>query len=46
MLVSELLTDAERRHAMGERGQAFVQRNRGAIERVVELVDAELARPR
>ena len=41
--VCELLIDAERRHAMGERGQAFVQRNRGAIERVVDLVEAELS---
>ena len=37
-----LLLDAERRHAMGERGRRFVRDNRGAIDRLVALVEAHL----
>ena len=38
-VVIELLRDRDRRRRMGERGKVFVEENRGALERVLALID-------
>jgi 3-deoxy-D-manno-octulosonic-acid transferase len=42
--VCELLTDADRRHRMGELGREFVERSRGARERLVDILEYHLPR--
>ncbi|MGF1616053.1 MAG: lipid IV(A) 3-deoxy-D-manno-octulosonic acid transferase [Gammaproteobacteria bacterium] len=41
-VVIELLQNRERCQSMGQRGKRFVQQNRGALERLLTLVDALL----
>ena len=38
-----LLEDANLRHNAGDRGREFVERNRGALERLMAIVDRQLA---
>ena len=42
---SELLADAPRRDELGKRAQSLVNRNRGATERTLELLEPMLGRP-
>ncbi len=42
--VSLLLKDANLRHDMGERGRRVVEKNRGALQTVLEMIDSQLAR--
>ena len=39
--VERLLTDAAERSEVGERGRQFVERNRGALDRVMALIDPQ-----
>ncbi len=43
--VADLLADPERRHAMGQRGLAVVEGNRGAVARLLDLMEPLLAPP-
>ncbi len=38
-----LLQDANLRHNVGDRGRQFVERNRGALERLMRMIDEKLA---
>ena len=38
-LMIDWLTDAERRAGIGERGRRVVARNRGALERLIDLIE-------
>jgi 3-deoxy-D-manno-octulosonic-acid transferase len=38
-----LLEDANLRHNVGDRGRQFVERNRGALERLMTIIDQQLA---
>ena len=40
--VIKLLASAERRHVMGQAGKEVVERNRGSVDRVMELILAQL----
>ncbi len=41
--VEALLCDANLRHAMGQRGLKLVERNRGALEKLLNIIDAWMA---
>lgn len=41
--LTELLQDANLRHAMGEQGKRLVEANRGALERLLEIIECLLA---
>lgn len=41
-VVVDLLQDANLRHSIGETGRSFVERNRGALDRLMELVGVVL----
>lgn len=43
-VVVEYLRDANLRHSTGEKGRAFVERNRGALARLMEIIDSLMAR--
>ncbi len=38
-VLGEWLADANRRHAVGERGRAVVERNRGALDRMLSIIE-------
>jgi 3-deoxy-D-manno-octulosonic-acid transferase len=42
LIVSDLLTSAGQRRAMGQRGQEAVERQRGALDRVMEALESLL----
>ena len=44
-VVSDLFQDAEARHAMGDRGREVVDENRGALKRLMGLLEPYLDRP-
>ena len=43
LLVAELLVDASRRQALGERARALLESNRGAVGRTVDALVALVA---
>jgi 3-deoxy-D-manno-octulosonic-acid transferase len=38
--VTELLADANLRHQLGENGKQFIEANRGALQRLIELIES------
>ena len=38
--VNELLADANLRHQLGENGKQFIEANRGALQRLIELIES------